>query len=464
MSLGWSYLPPLKGTAAVSFQTGRLKNGIVSPQTNEVLMQLTRMREEMLNSMKSFDTSEETVRKYCLDYLEALQGLVEPLASCLSANTEVPIEPKAVSPASGDPTAAPPVDPPPVVPPPAVPPPASTTGGSAEKLRYAVLFKWFDNITALPVEQSDAQFEKTCVLINLGLWLAKHATKLAQTRSDDEDIGKQIYRASRLAASVFEHVSKVELGKFPYSPNTDLDERIIEGRIQQLLAEAQEVTIERGRRKNNSPELIAGLAHDNYMRFTSALNKISSVDEQYVGDLRRYLKFKIKFHEAYAYCFTGQYLFAQEKCGEAIRAYQQSKEACGAAEKAARDYVKLSTRKLNMTFQNFLENPIYLQLGKEITIHSDKAERENSFIYHHKVPTTDLEMLPPKSLIATEPFAPPPVSTLFWAKAKFDITKIYKKGENLAIDTANSSDSAAVTSLGTDTTGSKKTGEFCAIS
>ena len=88
---------------------------------------------------------------------------------------------------------------------------------------------------------SDTHFEKMCVLTNLGLWLAKHATKQAQTNSEDDSVISSIYHSLRLSAAVFEFILKDELKIYPYSPNTDFDERIIESRVIQLLAEAQEV-------------------------------------------------------------------------------------------------------------------------------------------------------------------------------------------------------------------------------
>jgi hypothetical protein len=456
MSLGWSYLPPLKGTAFHNFAIGRLKNGIAEPRTNEALTLLTKLRGEMLDAMRSFDNSEESVRKGVIDYLEAFEALVNPPASLISTDAP-PIDPTAAG-AATEPGALP--EGTSTTTPAAAP--VTTEPATAEKLKSVCHFKWFDNVSAAIMEVDSAHYEKLCVITNYGLWLAKHATKLAQTKSDDEEAGKQIYRSSRLSASIFDYVLKQELPSYPYSPNTDMDERIMEARVHQLLAEAQEVTIERGRRKGNSPELIAGLAHDNFIRFTSALNKISSVDEQFVGDFRRYLKFKIKFHESYAFCFTGQSLFKEEKIGEAIKAYEQSKAACYEAELAAKEYVKKSTRKLNMTFQNFLDNPIYLQLGKEIITHSEKATRENGFIYHQKVPITDMDMLPPKALVSVEQFSPPPLNAEFWAKSKFHASRLFKKGESMAADKASSSDANPVSPLGNDQTGAKK-GEFCSI-
>ncbi len=49
----------------------------------------------------------------------------------------------------------------------------------------------------------------------------------------------------------------------PYNPNTDFDERFVRCMAALLLAEAQEVTIERARNKGHKADLIAGLASDN---------------------------------------------------------------------------------------------------------------------------------------------------------------------------------------------------------
>lgn len=452
-ALGWTYLPPLKGTGAINFTSSRLAQGAQGASAREMLQQLTKLRADMLAGMTSFDTNQDKIVKICNDYLAVLQGLIEPPNECIKA---------------GGSSAPPPVMPavlPGSVAEPATPGDVATPVSVAgpERLRSAISFKWTDNVTGTIVQVEDVQYEKNCVLINLGLWLAKHATKLAQTKSDDEEVGKDIYRSLRLAAATFDHIQKKELEKYPYSPNTDMDERILEARVIQLLAEAQEVTIERARRKKHKPDLIAGLAHDNYIRFQTALSKITSVDDAYVGDFRRYLLFKAKFHEAYAFCFTGMQFFVEEKCGDSIKAFDQAKLACTQAEKLAKDYVKLQSKKVqNAVFQNFLENPIYIQLGKELQMASDKSDRENGFIYHHKIPTTDKEMCPAKALVTLDAWVPVEMNKDIWAKVVFDVKLIHKKGENMAADKAATGDESAVKPIGTEPL-PKKGDEFCSV-
>lgn len=75
--------------------------------------------------------------------------------------------------------------------------------------------------------------------------------------------------------------------------------------------------MERAREKGHKPELIAGLAHDEHMRFleagmctelrvtehaqltASTAESLSTVDFKLTGKFLKYLQFKAKFYEAY---------------------------------------------------------------------------------------------------------------------------------------------------------------------
>jgi hypothetical protein len=48
----------------------------------------------------------------------------------------------------------------------------------------------------------------------------------------------------------------------------------------------------------------------------------------------------------------------------------------------------------------FTDNPLYKELVKTLTAAADKANRENGFIYHHKVPAEEQQPVSAKSLVA----------------------------------------------------------------
>lgn len=137
--------------------------------------------------------------------------------------------------------------------------PPRTATGIGPRGQRSVLWKWRDAISRKDMETEDARGELICVLLNIGLWHCLHANKLGES-GDDEDSKKETYRALRIASSYFSYVERDQIQLYPYSPNTDFDERIIKCLARQCLAEAQEVTVERARAKEHSDELIAGIA------------------------------------------------------------------------------------------------------------------------------------------------------------------------------------------------------------
>ena len=92
----------------------------------------------------------------------------------------------------------------------------------------------------------------------------------------------------------------------------------------QCTAEAQEVTTNRARLKGHLPKVIAGLATDERDRFRAAGKHIRDMDKALVQDIWAYFDFKIFFYDAYAMWANGEHLFKEEKCGDALRCYQEA--------------------------------------------------------------------------------------------------------------------------------------------
>lgn len=86
---------------------------------------------------------------------------------------------------------------------------------------------------------------------------------------------------------------------------------------------------------------------------------------------------------AYAYCYHGQTLLASDKCGEAIRSLQEAEKCYSQAEALCKEYRQTkgpgSTAKPS-------EQLFFIKLGGLIKNTLEKCQRENGFIYFHKVP------------------------------------------------------------------------------
>ncbi|VDD80094.1 unnamed protein product [Mesocestoides corti] len=110
----------------------------------------------------------------------------------------------------------------------------------------------------------DANFELVGILYNLGLWLSKHAAKIASNNDIEMEQAVEVYKSLRNAAGVFHYIKSNLLKqiKGEIAKGSDLDPNVLEAYILQSLAEAQEVTIARAMELKHDPGIIAALASE----------------------------------------------------------------------------------------------------------------------------------------------------------------------------------------------------------
>uniref|UniRef100_A0A4W3JXJ1 BRO1 domain-containing protein BROX n=1 Tax=Callorhinchus milii TaxID=7868 RepID=A0A4W3JXJ1_CALMI len=269
------------------------------------------------------------------------------------------------------------------------------------KLRFIQNFKWTDTLHGnIASAQQDAIFELVSMGFNIGLWYTKYASRL----SGKED------QTSRL-------VTQPEKG-------TDLDSRVIETYIVQCQAEAQEVTIARAIELKHKADLIAALANETAIFYQKADHTLTSLDPAYITKWRKYLQLKNCFYLAYAYCYHGQTLLANDKCGEAIRSLQEAEKFYTKAEVLCKEY---GQTKGPGTTAKPSEHLFFRKLGSLVKNTLEKCQRENGFIYFQKVPpeAPQLELKASYGLVEPQKFELPSLDSQWSPEvySAFDITK-----------------------------------------
>lgn len=83
-----------------------------------------------------------------------------------------------------------------------------------------------------------------------------------------------------------------------------------------------------------------------------------------------------------AYCYLGESLLEQEKCGEAIRALEESEKFYETAVKLCKDYTKM---KSVGTSAKIDEHLFFRKLRPLVTRIKDKCVRENGFMYEKTI-------------------------------------------------------------------------------
>uniref|UniRef100_A0A8C6V2V8 BRO1 domain-containing protein BROX n=1 Tax=Neogobius melanostomus TaxID=47308 RepID=A0A8C6V2V8_9GOBI len=262
------------------------------------------------------------------------------------------------------------------------------------KMRFIQNFRWTDTLQGnTPSAQQDMVFELVSMAFNVALWYTKFASRLAGKENITEPEAKDVHRSLKVAAGIFMNLKEMHIPRLitPAEKGRDLEPRVMDTYIIQCQAEAQE---------------------DLY------------IPALLFSKWRKYLQLKQHFYMAYAYCYHGQTLLAGDKCGEAIRSLQEAEKCYARAESLCKEYRQT---KGPGTTAKPSEQLFFIKLGGLIKNTLEKCQRENGFIYFHKVPAEPptLELKASYGLAEPVPFELPPLREQCTPEvyATFDLTK-----------------------------------------
>ncbi|KAF4092261.1 hypothetical protein AMELA_G00018870 [Ameiurus melas] len=210
-------------------------------------------------------------------------------------------------------------------------------------------------------------------------------TLQGNTPSITEDEAKDVHKNLKIAAGIFKYLKEVQIPRLitPVEKGRDMEPRVIDTYIVQSQAEAQEVTIARAIELKHNAGLIAALALETANYYQKADHTLNTLDPECSNKWRKYLQLKQHFYMAHAHCYYGQTLLIGDKCGEAIRSLQEAEKYYLRAEALCKEYRQTkgpgSTAKPS-------EQLFFTKLGGQIKNTLEKCQRENGFIYFHKVP------------------------------------------------------------------------------
>uniref|UniRef100_A0A0K2SWJ9 BRO1 domain-containing protein n=1 Tax=Lepeophtheirus salmonis TaxID=72036 RepID=A0A0K2SWJ9_LEPSM len=289
--------------------------------------------------------------------------------------------------------------------------------GGPSKLRHSLSFKWSQSCVPKgpSASQKDAVFEMGHLLVNVAIWHMKRASMLASKDDLQMEEAKEIHTSLRRGAGYLVFVQDVLIPQFVEKPDseTDLDPKVIVAYLNQCMAEAQEVTMARAIELKHNAALITTLAHETFKMYTTAGDAIEHLDKNKFGRWSAYLKFKSMFYQAYAFNYQGESLLAQDKCGDAIRSLREAQKNYEEAINQAKEYCQVKGPGTNAKPHQHL---FFKKLGPIINRTLEKCERENSLIYHEKVPYDPIaleENAKAYGLVSPEPFVLPEFSPLW---------------------------------------------------
>ncbi|XP_071043249.1 BRO1 domain-containing protein BROX-like [Parasteatoda tepidariorum] len=300
--------------------------------------------------------------------------------------------------------------------------------GGESRLRYTTRFRWTQTLLGnTPASQQDAVFELISICQDMAIWLMKHAAMMAGKDEIDMEEAKEVHKCLRKAAGLFTAMQDKYIGSLlqKTEPGSDLDSSVVNAYIGQCTAEAQEITIARAIELNHAPSLISALANETSRMYSTAVAHLSKVKSSKAEKWRKYFELKSVFYLAYAYCYSGENLLAQEKCGDAVRALQESEKCYESASKLCKEYINIKGPGISAKLDTHL---FFRKLGPLIKRTLEKCERENGFIFHQKVPAEPvaLEIKATYGLVSPEEFELPNVNVIWTpvAYAAFDSPKM----------------------------------------
>ncbi|XP_043283541.1 BRO1 domain-containing protein BROX-like [Venturia canescens] len=253
------------------------------------------------------------------------------------------------------------------------------------KLRNAFVFKWTHSLLGSTTSSSnDSVYEAANMSINVGLWFMKHAAMIAAKDEVAMTDAKAVHGKLRQAAGIFTFVQTEFLPQLSNPPmlGSDMDPRVINAYINQCTAEAQEVTVARAVELKHNASLISALANETSKLFSDAANTLLPFKPEITAQWISYLELKAAFYRAYAYNYCGEDLLAADKCGEAIRALQESENCLNKAKALCKTY---STTKGPAPRVKPDQHNVFKRLEPTVKRTLDKCNRENGLIYHHTI-------------------------------------------------------------------------------
>ncbi|KAL2200642.1 BRO1-like domain-containing protein [Corynascus similis CBS 632.67] len=130
-----------------------------------------------------------------------------------------------------------------------------------------VSFTWFDAFTHKATSQYSLAFEKASIIFNISAVLSCHAAN--QTRSEESGL-KQAYHSFQASAGMFTYINE----NFLHAPSSDLSRETVKALINIMLAQAQEVFLEKQIADQKKVGLLAKLASQAGTLYAQALEGV----------------------------------------------------------------------------------------------------------------------------------------------------------------------------------------------
>ncbi|KXJ95697.1 BRO1-like domain-domain-containing protein [Microdochium bolleyi] len=268
-----------------------------------------------------------------------------------------------------------------------------------------ISFTWFDAFTHKATAQYSLAFEKASIIFNICAVLSCHAA--LQTRSEESGL-KTAYHSFQASAGMFTYINE----NFLHAPSSDLSRETVKTLIQIMLAQAQEVFLEKqvaDQKKNGLLAKLSSQAADLYQQAVEGTQEnVNKAIFEKVWLLFVQIKYNLmssnsQYYQALADEDANSY-------GVAIARLTAAEVQAKEASKIAGNFPSSMAPSTNMTAET---GPALAEITKRnLTTIQEKLQsllKDNDYIYHQTVPA-EASLPPIPKLPAAKPI---PVSELY---------------------------------------------------
>ncbi|KAI1336310.1 BRO1-like domain-containing protein [Xylariaceae sp. FL0016] len=268
-----------------------------------------------------------------------------------------------------------------------------------------IAFTWFDAFTHKSTSQYSLAFEKASIIFNISAVLSCHAA--FQTRSEESGL-KMAYHSFQASAGMFTYINE----NFLHAPSSDLSRETVKTLIQIMLAQAQEVFLEKQVADQKKVGLLAKLSSQAAYLYQQALEGTQDNVNRAIFEKVWFLFVQIK-----ASLMSSNAQYYQALADEDANSYGVAVARLQAAEIMAKEANKIAANfPSSMPPSANLNTDTGLLLAditkRNLTTIQEKLKelmKDNDFIYHQTVPAEASLVQVPK-LPAAKPI---PVNELY---------------------------------------------------
>lgn len=254
-----------------------------------------------------------------------------------------------------------------------------------------VSFTWFDAFTHKPTSQFSLAYEKASIIFNISAVLSCHAAN--QNRHEDTGL-KTAYHSFQASAGMFTYINE----NFLHAPSTDLSRETVKTLVSIMLAQGQEVFIEKQVVDKKKPGLIAKLAAQAAYLYAQAVEGVQENVSKAVFERVWLLVTQIKQHHMASVAQYYQAIadYEANNYGQAISRLTAAQTAVKEAGRLANAFPSNvpSISNLSSETGTILADMTKKQQESIVELLAE-YNRDNDMIYHQPVPSeTNLPSIP----------------------------------------------------------------------